>query len=110
MTAAKLPPFAFGSDNWPGLAKLAEESGEVVQVVGKLMMTGGEPHHWDGTDLRTRLIEEMADVVAAVRFVGTYNLTDLEVDELEARADRKLKQFIEWHITPHLKAMREHRR
>ncbi len=94
----KAPPFAFGSSIWPGLAKLIEEAGEVGQVAGKLVMTGGERQHWDGTDLQTRLIQEMADVVAAVQFVSVYNLTDLEVVELEERVAKKLQQFIDWHV------------
>lgn len=41
------PMFAIGSPVWPGLSKLAEEAGETLQVVGKLMGTGGESAHWD---------------------------------------------------------------
>jgi hypothetical protein len=45
-------PYSIGSTVWPGLSKLVEEMGEVGQVVGKLIATGGDPAHRDGTDLR----------------------------------------------------------
>lgn len=89
--------FAFGDKQWPGLAKLNEESGELVQVIGKLMMTHGEAKHWDGSDLRERLIEEMADGGAASLFVEYYALTAMERARLEARRSEKYALFEKWH-------------
>lgn len=88
--------FAFGDDVWPGIAKLAEECGEVVQVIGKLMMTHGDRAHWSG-DLRTMLIEEMADVQASISFVTRYALTEEEGNALYLRAAQKLVKFEGWH-------------
>lgn len=88
--------FAIGSPKWPGLSKLSEESGEVVQIIGKLMGTGGEPMHWEGTDLRVRLQEEIADALAASDFVVAMN-PELDVLAIEARRAKKLKLFYEWH-------------
>lgn len=88
-------PYAIGSDHCPGLSKLAEEAGEVVQVIGKIMGAGGMVKHWDGSDLRERLIEEVADVIAASRFVIKAN--SLNVDEVYARATKKLETFRRWH-------------
>lgn len=90
------PPdmFAIGSPKWNGISKLDEEAGEVVQVIGKLMGTGGERMHWDGSDLRQRLIEEIGDVLAACEFVAITN--DLETD-VEIRRDAKLKLFFKWN-------------
>lgn len=85
-------PYSIGSSNWPGLSKLAEEAGETLQVIGKLMATGGEEQHWDGSDLRVRLAEEIADLMAACMFVVTTN--GLGVD---ARVNEKLQLFHEWH-------------
>jgi NTP pyrophosphatase (non-canonical NTP hydrolase) len=85
--------FAIGDDQWPGLSKLSEEAGEVVQVIGKLMGTHGKSRHWDGTDLRQRLIEEIADVIAACELV--IELNDLE--GIEKRKQQKLALFHEWH-------------
>ncbi len=87
--------FAFGAEQWPGLAKLNEEAGEVVQIIGKLMMTYGAPAHWDGTDLKQRLQDEVADLAAAVDFV----IMHCGFDEAACvtRAAAKLKLFEEWH-------------
>lgn len=89
--------FAIGDSEWPGLSKLVEECGEVTQVVGKLMGTGGNLNHWDGSKLDVRLMEEMADVLAAIRFVVRH--CNVDADALNTRADRKLRQFEDWHAT-----------
>lgn len=88
--------FGFGSKIWPGLAKLAEECGEVGQVIGKLMQTGGKREHWSG-DMREALIEEMADVRAATTFVILNNLTGEERTRLVDRENAKLAKFFGWH-------------
>jgi NTP pyrophosphatase (non-canonical NTP hydrolase) len=62
-------PFSIGSDIWPGLSKLIEECGEVTQVVGKIIGAHPNVDHWDGTNLRERLQEELADLSAAICFV-----------------------------------------
>lgn len=87
--------FAIGSPRWPGIAKLDEEAGEVLQVIGKLMGTGGETNHWDGTDLQARLIEEIGDVLAACEFVVSVNHLDHE--SVNARRAEKLALFYRWH-------------
>lgn len=85
--------FAIGDDQWPGLSKLSEEAGEVVQVIGKLMGTHGKAKHWDGTDLRQRLIEEIADVMTACELVIELN----DLDGIEKRKYEKLALFHKWH-------------
>jgi hypothetical protein len=99
LAAARRPAFAFGSTVWPGLAKLAEESGEVVVEIGKLMMTGGNPNHWSG-DLRQRLIEELGDQRAAHMFVLAHNFTPDEIHAIGIRAGHKLALFEQWHADP----------
>ena len=86
-----------------GLAKLSEESGELLQVAGKmlqypLLQTSGNMTHPDGTNLRERLQEEMGDLKAAIDFVGG----KLELDS-QAVTDRwaaKLKLFKQWDSEP----------
>jgi NTP pyrophosphatase (non-canonical NTP hydrolase) len=95
-TIQGLPCFAFGDEEWPGLAKLVEECGEVVQVVGKLMMTHGNPGHWSG-DLRSQLVEEIGDVKAAIEFVEAHCLTVEEREALTTRKYEKLVKFLNWH-------------
>lgn len=91
--------FAIGDKEWPGISKLAEEIGEVGQIIGKLMGTGGKIEHWDGEgNLDARLIAEMADVYAAITFVMRNNFKD-EVDRsrFNDRAEAKIKLFEGWH-------------
>jgi NTP pyrophosphatase (non-canonical NTP hydrolase) len=92
--------FAIGSRTWPGLSKLVEECGEVLQVAGKIIATGGEPDHWDGTTLRQRLVDELGDLSAAIGFVVDQNLDDLDRHQVEIRRDQKRRLFEDWHQVP----------
>ena len=88
-------PYAIGSALWPGLSKLIEEAGEVLQVAGKVLGVGGDRMHFDGTDLRDRLEHELADLQAAIEFVIEKNgLNKQRIGVLRAR---KVKQFNAWH-------------
>ena len=87
-------PFGIGAEVWPGLAKAAEEAGELLQVLGKLVATGGRPEHYDGSDLRARLIEECGDLLAAVAYLTAANGIEAEVAE---RAAGKREIFQAWH-------------
>jgi NTP pyrophosphatase (non-canonical NTP hydrolase) len=93
-TSSETPALAIGSKTWPGLAKLAEEAGELVQVIAKLAAYPDSPHP-DGSDLRERLIEEMGDVLAAAEFVEEANA--LPLARLHDRRTRKLNRFRRWH-------------
>jgi NTP pyrophosphatase (non-canonical NTP hydrolase) len=88
--------YAFSDKQWPGVAKLNEECGELIQEIGKLMMIDGTTDHWSG-DLRERLINEMGDVAAALIFVRDHCLTNKERLTLAERADEKVQKFEKWH-------------
>ncbi len=88
--------FAIGDDNWPGLSKLTEECGELLQVIGKLMATHGEPKHWDGTDLMQRFLDEMGDLGGAHEFVVGFMSRD-DRASVRQRAREKLALFQRWH-------------
>jgi NTP pyrophosphatase (non-canonical NTP hydrolase) len=88
-------PYSIGSDMLPGMSKLIEEMGELSQVLGKLIATGGKAGHWDGTDLRGRLKEELADVAAAAWFFATTN--KLDDHEYHMRRVHKQELFQRWH-------------
>lgn len=88
-------PYSIGSDRWPGLAKLAEECGEVIQVIGKIIAANGETAHWDGTDLLERLEDEIADMRAAAAFLIRHN--DLDAGRVTNRTADKLVTFDGWH-------------
>lgn len=95
MPADNNGPFGIGSDVWAGLSKLIEEAGEVQQVCGKIIGTGGEVMHWDGSNLRDRLREELADLMAACEFVAAVN--DLHDSVFLRRVEEKLAVFRGWH-------------
>lgn len=87
--------FSIGGNLWPGLSKLIEECGEVMQTAGKLIGSRGVVEHWDGTNLRDRLRDEMADLLAAISFVT--NMNGLAQDSMVARMEEKLARFNKWH-------------
>lgn len=89
--------YNLGSDNWPGLSKLAEEAGELLQVIGKLMGTGGAVNHWDGSDLSARFVEEAGDVLAALEVVLFLNSAKLDLIAVEQRKLHKRRLFMQWH-------------
>lgn len=94
---ARLVPqgaFSIGGTLWPGLSKLIEECGEVLQIAGKLIGSEGKTDHWSG-DLRPMLIEELGDLAAAMEFFATIN--GLDIDALDARREKKLDMFERWH-------------
>lgn len=88
-------PYGIGSARWPGASRVVEESGELVQVLGKLIGAGGGTEHWDGTDLRPRLVEEIGDVRAALDFFVEAN--ELPADAVERRRARKRADYDRWH-------------
>lgn len=88
-------PFTFGSDVFPGLAKLVEECGEVLQIAGKLITVKGENNYWEGRDIHQEFSEELADLLAAVTF--TIDRSGLDQAEIYERATMKLARFGEWH-------------
>lgn len=89
-------PYSIGSDVWPGMSKVIEECGELQQVLGKIIALGGETEHWDGTDLRDRVRDELADLAAAIEFFIEMNEDDKGFDLIAERAERKLELFQQW--------------
>lgn len=86
--------FMIGGSVWPGLSKLIEECGEVLQVGGKLMGSAGDTAHWSG-DLSQMLVEELGDLLAAAGFFMDVN--GLDVDAVLARSVKKRATFEKWH-------------
>ena len=92
-------PFSIGQNIWPGLSKIVEEAGEVLEVIGKLIATGGRSDHWSGRDLCHDLTEELGDLMAAVTFVLQHNPT-LDLERVEQRCYDKWALFEQWHGEP----------
>lgn len=78
-----------------GVAKLIEECGELVQILGKRLAMWDQDDHWDGSNLRERMAEEMGDVKAGIEFVSSMFGVHAET---EARYRRKHRLFCEWHV------------
>lgn len=88
-------PYSIGSGHWPGISKLIEECGEVMQVAGKLMGSNDVAEHWDGTNLRNRLVEELGDLEAAIIF--TIDACGLDSAAISERRIAKYQLFQKWH-------------
>lgn len=82
---------------WRGVHKLQEEMGELQQVLGKLC-TYPLNNHPDKEDWRKKLIEELADVTAALSYFTNVNLTLLEAEKIAARANVKFAKFNQWGL------------
>lgn len=78
-----------------GLAKLIEEIGELQQVAGKKLACYYTDEHPDGKgSLKTRMENEIADVMACCAFV-----TDrfcLSAERIAKRSMTKLEQYQDW--------------
>lgn len=95
MTDDNKGPFSLGDPRWPGLAKLAEESAEVIQVITKLLATDGDPEHWSGEHLARRLEEELGDLFAAGAFVIAH-CDELDSSAITGRELVKRQLFERW--------------
>ncbi|MBO0610879.1 hypothetical protein [Myceligenerans salitolerans] len=88
-------PYSIGSESWPGASRIIEECGELLQVLGKLIGSGGSTAHWDGTDLGERLADEISDTRAALDYFISAN--NLPADVIDERTARKRAQYEKWH-------------
>ena len=96
VTKNSVPMGEFGSDNFPGLLKLIEEAGELIQVCGKLMAVGGDETHWNRTSLYRHLEYEMGDVTAAITFVLSHD-ERVKNGAVKSRVTKKFRIFEGWH-------------
>lgn len=89
-------PYGIGSDQWPGLAKLMEEMGELQQVLGKIMACEGPSAiYWDSSSLVPALLDELADVRASLSFFILRN--NLDSRTIALRVEDKFQKFQYWH-------------
>lgn len=78
-----------------GRAKLTEECGELLQVLGKILQYPDTNNHPDGAgSLRQRLESEMGDVLAAIDF--TIHKMQLDSRWIGSRHYEKLMLFKQW--------------
>jgi hypothetical protein len=90
-------PYSIGAapGEWPGLSRLIEEAGEVLQVAGKIIGTGGAATAYDGLLLRVALVAELGDLLAAINYVVSAN--SLDPVAVNSRRDRKRTMYGRWH-------------
>jgi hypothetical protein len=117
-------PYGIGTTTWPGLAKLIEECGETLQVLGKLVATGNLNHTWvcdlcrgsctltepyerechrctgrghlGAGDLTDALHDELGDLQGALNFFTTIN-DEIDTYRIIDRASEKFSTFCRWH-------------
>lgn len=90
--------YSIGSNKWNGLSKVLEETSELNEVLAKIMGSGGDTEHWTG-DLRLKLVDEIADVYAALIHFETFNLTEAETNIIAERTEMKVARFYKWHVS-----------
>lgn len=82
-----------------GLAKLIEESGELLQVAGKRLAYYRTERHPDGgPPLSVRMEEEIGDVMAACTFYA--QTAGLNLKAIALRREYKEQLFRTWHELP----------
>lgn len=88
--------YGIGSSYLPGLSRLIEEAGEVIQAGGKILGLGSMGSHWDGDGPLDALLEnEIGDFFAAAEFFTKHN--GLSRHAIRSRAAEKLETFERWH-------------
>lgn len=91
----RAPDGSIGSFTLPGLTKVGEECGELIQVLAKISAIGKISRYWDGTRLDIKLIEEIGDLEATLDYIKYHNGLDREA--IKARKKLKNKKFARWH-------------
>ena len=83
--------------HWRGIGTLAEECGEVLQMIGKAVAFPSGNHPDGHGPVQSRFVEELGDLQAAIDyFCQTNGLPD---DQIQVRRQRKLQQFNQWGLT-----------
>ncbi len=74
------------------LAILAEECGEVIQIIGKIQRHGYESKHPDGGDCNGELLEqEVGDLICAINLMISND--DLRPSEIRLGAEEKANRI-----------------
>lgn len=83
-------------ESWKGIGELIEETGELNQILGKLIAFPDGVHAVQG-DLKNSLEEELADTWAALLYFIKENRLDF-VKIVERRNDKEIK-FEQWGLS-----------
>lgn len=77
-----------------GLPKMVEETGELCTELGKALAFPVGPHPDGRGDLRQRILNECADVLAAIAYFAEWNFSEAEQSALMSRAEAKFETFM----------------
>lgn len=80
-----------------GIGKVVEESGELLQILGKLIAFPNNEHPDGKGDLLIRASDEFADVKAANQYFVHVN--GLDENYINKRSVTKFNQFMKWVLT-----------
>lgn len=95
--AAPPSPAQSGVEQWRGIAKLIEEQGEVLQLLGKLIAYPVGEHPDGQGNLKDRLHDELADLQAAAEyFIQENNFNEIRIG---VRSYSKFRQFKKWALS-----------
>jgi NTP pyrophosphatase (non-canonical NTP hydrolase) len=83
--------FTIGQDIYPGLAKLIEECGEIIQEAGKLIAYPDGQHPDGRGDIRDRLAGEIGDVLGCIDFFLSQN--EQTISQRVVREHREVKRL-----------------
>lgn len=86
---------------WAGIVKLQEETSELGVELAKLH-AAPDGKHWDNSEkepLVQRVMNEMADVQAALLFFAETNFSPGQRYDMSVRTINKLAKFIKWHAS-----------
>lgn len=73
-----------------------EETAELQQILAKFITTDCSPEYWSGVDLNDKLVEELGDVLCALRFFTEHALTENQRDAVSARVFSKTLTYERW--------------
>ena len=87
--------FQLQSKDWPGVAKVLEESSELNVNLAKLMATNGDASYWGGVNLRDEITDEIADTLAAIYFFLEFN-PQINFEHVKDRWGTKAQKYRKW--------------
>jgi len=100
--ASEPGPHGTGSDAWPGLARLAAQAAQVLEVSEKITCSADGGHD-DGTILRQSMQDELGGLRAAIDYVIGKNGLDWDAVNRHRDRERSLYERREPEGETHIK-------
>jgi len=90
----KPPDGSIGSETLEGATKVLEEMSELGVELAKALAMGHMGKHWSGRELKKKIEQEIADVLATLSFFVENN--DIDHEAIDKRCNKKFKKFCRW--------------